>query len=144
MASSNTQNAQLYQTDRGVKILVLEDSKNFFQIGDIPFNEIIDNRITKVSMLKGDVKSLMVAARPDVVVAKYPEGGTKKDIVDGANEIIVDSLNDSDEKIAGSVTLSELYGHVFFVIYSNGEECTYSQYLFIDQLRSLKAKLNID
>lgn len=145
--------ANLYQTDRGVKILVIEDSENFFKIEGVPFRNSIEGKIKHLEVLSGDIKPVVITTKPDVVIAhdvNMTEGSVEMEIHSmkvvkkGKTELIKNKVVVSGCVEVGSNVLCELNGHVFFALKSEGHECTYSQYLFIDQLRSLKAKLNID
>lgn len=128
--------ASLYQTDRGVKILAVGNCKSYFLINGVPLRSTIDEKITFVAELSGEMPSMLVTLKPDVVVIK--------DSISESKVVTVKFSEGIDNEIVESITLNEYGGHVFFVVNPKGGECTYSQYLFIDQLRSLKAKLNID
>lgn len=150
--------ANLFQSDKGVKILVISDSKNsnddFFNIDVVPFNKLLDNRICHVSKMDGDILSLLSTVRPDMVIVE------SYSVLDGCinrlfcprkvgvncvsllHESKVETTDVKPKSECGK--LIEINGHNCFVFENDGHNLPYGLYLFIDQFKSLKSKLNID
>ncbi|MCQ2234889.1 MAG: hypothetical protein MJZ24_09155 [Paludibacteraceae bacterium] len=151
----STVKAKLFRTDRGVKVLVIEDANNkdFFGIENVPFQGTIENGIAKVAELNGEIAAIVNTAKPDVVIAydvKMTDSSVEikihpmKNSEEGEDKLITNKVVVSGCEEVDSNVLCESNGHAFFALKSEGHECTYSQFLFIDQFKSLKSKLNID
>lgn len=119
--------ASIYQTDRGVKIFLTKECYDFFEIKDVPFADSLEKKITKVTDVEGDISAVVAIAKPDIIVTND-----------------VGTIKASEKMSIGANTLCELNGHVFFVLQVESPGCSYGQYLFIDQLKALKSKFDIE
>lgn len=135
--------ANLYKSERGVKVLVDANCNGFFDGKSVYFDNEIERRITLVEKLTGTPSSIIAVVKPDIFVEKDPPVDGMDVLSKDFNKVDV-KLIDESGKEGASFTLYESNGDAFFLLKTSGGECTYSQYLFIDQLKSLKAKLNID
>ena len=127
--------ASLFQSESGIKVLLLEFRKDIFEIASSqPFKGLIHNKIVFVSKFKYDeVDDLLLLLKPDILL------------------YITEKLNlqHADIKIAsdnGNFKVLNIEENLCIACQADEENLQkyYSILLYIEQIKTIKSKLNVD